>query len=278
MSVLELPTMNEVAPPRGAIRLGVVAFLNAKPLVHGLAKVKGLSIRSAPPSELIDLLTRDEVDLALCSSIDLLTAPFEVSWLGSTPLACDGSTHTVRLFSHRPIDQVSRIHCDGDSHTSIALLRVLLAEYWQHEPELVSLDSGGEIESMLLIGDKVVGPDLGIDQWPVQVDLGDVWKQHTGLPFVFAVWMGRASNADIVQRAGRMIDRQYRLNRHRLHAVIENAAADLGWDPAEAMTYLTQHIRFDFSEREHEGLRTFLNRCVSHGIVTDCCVSHQLSC
>jgi chorismate dehydratase len=278
MSVLELPTLEERAPAQKTIRLGVVEFLNARPLVHGLSGLQGLSIHPAPPSKLIDLLAADEVDLALCSSIDLLTAPFAVSWLASTPLACDGATRTVRVFSRSPIDQVARIHCDGDSHASIALLRVLLAEHWNHDPELVSLDSGGDIEAMLLIGDKVVGPDLGIDHWPVQVDLGDVWKQHTGLPFVFAVWMGRASNADLVQRAGRILDRQFRLNRHRLHAVICDAAAGLGWTHAEARTYLTSHIRFDFGEPEHEGLELFLSRCVEHEIVTNCCERHQLTC
>ena len=47
--------------------------------------------------------------------------------------------------------------------------------------------------AMLLIGDKVVTREprgMGF-----QLDLGAAWKELTGLPFVFAVWMVRGVGA-----------------------------------------------------------------------------------
>jgi chorismate dehydratase len=271
MSVLTPPKPDTTAPPSScsSIRAGVVSFLNARPLVAGLESLSGWSIESAPPSRLLDLLADNQVDLALCSSVDLLTAPFEVAWLASTPLACCGATRTVRLFSHHPIDELRTIHCDTDSHTSVALLRILLLEYWGIEAECVPLDDPRPLEAQLLIGDKVVSADLTPQAWPVQVDLGEAWLAHTGLPFVFAVWMGRSDRARCIERAGRVIDRQLRLNRHRLHELIAREAPALGWSCQDASDYLTAHIRYDFGDPEMAGLMSFLEKCREHGCAPD---------
>ncbi|MDP7028669.1 MAG: menaquinone biosynthesis protein [Phycisphaerales bacterium] len=267
MSVLDMQPMERSKASLSVSRLGVVRFLNARPIVAGLDALAGLSVRPAPPSDLIGLVSERAVDLALCSSVDLLTAPFDVAWLPVAPLGCDGETLTVRVFSRKPLDQVGRIHCDTDSHTSIALLRVLLAEYWKCDPELVPLGSDDDVEATLLIGDKVIGPTGDPAAWPCQVDLGEIWKQHTGLPFVFAVWMGRAEERDRIRRVGRVLDRQLRLNQHRLREIVSKEAGDHGWSRDAARDYLTRHIRYAFTDREREGLQTFLGRCVALGIV-----------
>jgi chorismate dehydratase len=49
------------------------------------------------------------------------------------------------------------------------------------------------LEAVLLIGDKVVDPRRS--GFAYEVDLGGAWRQHTGLPFVFAVWAARAAGA-----------------------------------------------------------------------------------
>ncbi|MCP4759386.1 MAG: menaquinone biosynthesis protein [Planctomycetes bacterium] len=268
MTTLEVQpkTMARLETPDSSVRVGVVSFLNARPLVAGLEQLRNWVIHPAPPSQLIDLVANDEVDLALCSSVDLLTAPFEPAWLASTPLGCCGATQTVRLFTRGPVENVSRIHCDTDSHTSVALLRILLAEYWGISAELVPLGDGNDVEAKMLIGDKVVDGALTRDAWPVQVDLGEAWFDHVGLPFVFAVWMGKASNSRRIQRAGRVIDRQFRLNRTRIGHVVSQAATDLGWSEAAATKYLGSHIRYTFGDREMDGLQAFLARCRTHAV------------
>lgn len=262
---------------RATTRAGVVSFLNARPLVAGLDALAGWSIQLSPPSGLIGLLEADTVDLALCSSVDLLSAPFDVAWLASTPLACRGETQTVRLFAKRDVVDLRTIHCDTDSHTSVALLRILLAEHWNGSAMLVPISDPRPVEAKLLIGDKVVQPNLTAERWPVQEDLGEAWFAHTGLPFVFAVWMGRADRAARIQRAGRVIDRQLRLNQHRLDAIIAREAPLLGWTRSEASEYLTRHIRYDFGPDELAGLMLFLDKCREHGCGNDRAVPAPLT-
>ena len=254
--------------PKSAIRVGAVSFLNTRPLVAGLEHLQRWSIQLAPPSQLVHLLADDEVDLALCSSVDLLTAPFDVAWLASTPLACSGETLTVRLFSKVPIDELTEIHCDTDSHTSIALLKVLCAEHWKIDVECVPLGDS-DASARLLIGDKVVDAQ-GEEGWPVQVDLGQAWKDYSGLPFVFAVWMGRSDRSELIKRAGRVIDHQYRLNRHRLPWIVARESAQHGWASEEAHGYLTEHIQYGFAQPEMDGLMLFLELCRKHRCAPDC--------
>jgi len=254
-------------PELDVARLGVVSFLNTQPIIYGLEGLKGVSMQPAPPSQLIDLLCRDEVDLALCSSVDLLQAPFDPAWLETAPLACDGPTRTVRLFSRRPLDRVTTIHCDTDSHTSVALLRVLLAEHWRIDPDIRPLERVcADVEAMLLIGDKVMRPEFTSDDWPVQIDLGAAWKDLTGLPFVFAVWMGRRDRQELLQRVCRVLDHQLRLNRHRLSEVVAARAGQLGWQSRDAHSYLSSSIRYHMGTAERAGLDAFLRRVRALGI------------
>ena len=106
-------------------------------------------------------------------------------------IGCDGPTLTVRLFAQEPIERTRVLACDPDSHTSVALARIVLAEKFNLKPEFIDLSragSGKGGEARLLIGDKVVCEEpAGFEH---QLDLGAAWKQMTGLPFVFAAWMG----------------------------------------------------------------------------------------
>jgi len=272
MTVLQVEkeTRSDVSCAVPEARVGVVSFLNTQPLIFGLNGLRHWSLHPAPPSTLIDLLARDEVDVALCSSVDLLRAPFEPAWLAGVPLACRGATRTVRLFARRPVEAVDVIHCDPDSHTSIALLQVLLRDLWGVNPTIQPLKSiESDVECMLLIGDKVIAPELTDGTWPVQIDLGEAWESMTGLPFVFAVWMGRNDRLDVMMRAGRIFDRQLRLNQHRLCQVVSATAPDLGWPTDVASEYLSSAIRYRMGPRELEGLHAFLARVRVHGIAPD---------
>ena len=100
------------------IRLGYVKYLNTLPLVQGLSTCVDVDLRAAVPSHLIDMLDRDEIDVGLISLIDAARAGADLALLPVGMIGCDGPTLTVRLFSSVPLDQLTHIHADTDSHTS----------------------------------------------------------------------------------------------------------------------------------------------------------------
>ncbi|MFT3786123.1 MAG: hypothetical protein QM770_08155 [Tepidisphaeraceae bacterium] len=167
------------------LRLACVEFINTKPLIEGLRNDPSLALSLHVPSALADELKSERADVALLPVIDYQRLPGLRIVPGSC-IGCDGPTLTVRLFAHEPFDRVRRVATDPDSHTSVALAHVLFAKRFQTNPEFIDLREARPDDARLLIGDKVIcEAPAGFDH---QLDLGQAWKELTGLPFVFATW------------------------------------------------------------------------------------------
>src|SRR5947209_6566027 len=142
---------------RQTLRVGSVSFLNAKPLIYGLEEADGLDLQLDVPSRLLDGLLEDRFDVALLPIIDYQ----RMAGLRLIPgggIGCDGPTLTVRIFSPVPVERITTLACDTDSHTSVALARVLLAEHLGIRPEFIPLDDPRVTSQTprLLNGDTVV--------------------------------------------------------------------------------------------------------------------------
>src|SRR5258708_34688178 len=172
------------------LRLGSVSYLNGKPLIYGLEHDENVGLRLEVPSRLLAGLREKRFDVALLPVIDYQRLD-GLCLVPSGGIGCDGPTLTVRIFSKKPVEQIRTLACDTDSHTSVALARVVLAAKFGIQPKFIDLVHGDDrpVDARLLIGDKVVCEEPpGFDH---QLDLGFAWKEMTGLPFVFAIWTAR---------------------------------------------------------------------------------------
>jgi len=247
-------------------RLGVVSFLNAKPLIEGLGTVAGVKIIEDVPARLPPMLDEGLVDVALVPVIDLVQGDRYWKIVSDACIASDGETLTVRVFSRVPRDAIRRLHVDADSHTSVALSRVLWSELYSRELEILPFDgsdTAGECEAVLLIGDKVVNNTL-ID-FDVQTDLGSAWKLLTSLPFVFAVWAARR-DYDIAG-LNALLAKARDAGVASAEAIAAVHAPRLNWPVALAKKYLTKRLRFTLGVRERMGLARFFELAGKHGLV-----------
>lgn len=273
--------------PMDPIRVACVQYLNTAPLVEGLGKLEGLTLIPAVPADIAPMVRRGEADVGLASVIDAVGEP-ELAILPAGMIGCDGPTLTVRLFSSVPMAEVSTLCADAHSHTSVALARVLLAESFGVQPEVVpfnaiervaldgksvSQDAEGWPQTLLLIGDKVVIHSPPAVRYPHQLDLGEAWKALTGLPFVYAAWMCREDalldddGRRRVALAAAMLDRQRRHNATRLDWLVRQWAPRARWPVDLAQRYLGELLRYDLGEREREAVATFFELCQKHGIL-----------
>src|SRR5437870_4538763 len=109
-----------------ALRVASVSYLNARPLIHGLGDDGDVDLHLDVPSRLLEGLRRQRFDVALLPVIDYQ----RMEGLRLVPaggIGCDGLTLTVRLFSRVPISEIQTLACDTESHTSVALARIILA-------------------------------------------------------------------------------------------------------------------------------------------------------
>ena len=242
------------------IRLGVVSFINTLPLIDGLEALADVELKFSVPSLLLDQLLDDEVDIALCSSIDYQRSPIDLVALTCGVLGCDGATLTVRLYSSIEINQIKHVYCDTDSHTSIVLMQILLKEIHGITPELIDYNAREHVaenkpiqnpESMLLIGDKVVTDSPTAIEYPHQLDLGAAWFEHTGLPFVFAMWMAKqTTDVNKLLAASAVLDRQRRYNQlDRLEKIVHERAKPRNWPGDLASDYLSNKLAFEFTDQ-----------------------------
>jgi chorismate dehydratase len=264
-----------------AIRLGCVKYLNTLPLIEGLQACKGVAMTSAVPAKLIGMLERDEVDLALASVIDAARSSVEVALVPVGMIGCDGSTMTVRLFSSVPIGQLDEVCADTDSHTSTALLQVILNKKLGKRVRVVEFDARERVavgnagaageewpRAMLLIGDKVVTDSPPAVRYPHQMDLGAAWKELTGRPFVYATWMCRADRVDDprVRVGAALLERQRLHNRTRLDWIVGARAAERHWPEDLAREYLGERLRFEVGAEERGAVEVFLNDAAALGL------------
>jgi chorismate dehydratase len=258
----------QVAAPQRVLRIGSVSYLNAKPLIYGLEHAPDLELALDVPSRLLEGLERGRFDVALLPVIDYQRMPGLVL-VPSGGIGCDGPTLTVRIFSRVPVQHITRLACDTDSHTSVALARVVLAEKYGIRPDFVDVtftgpDTQAECDAQLLIGDKVVCEEpKGFEH---QLDLGGAWKEMTGLPFVFAAWTAR-QGVDLGDLPVRL-DRAKRDGVARARELVDRYAVPRGWPVREATDYLTHYLKFDVGQRQIEAIQLFHRLAGKHQIVT----------
>jgi len=260
------PESHEAKSPR-VQQIGCVGYLNAKPLIEGLEGQADTVVRLDVPSALLDDLEQGEVDIALCPVIDYYRSSQPLIIVPVGCIASDGPTHTVRLFSKTPVESITQVHADTDSHTSIALLRVVLKKSYGITPEVTAFDARRELEdhgqmpqTMLLIGDKVVHSAPSSETYPYQLDLGEAWKKLTGLPFVFAVWMAKKESGlgDLPDR----LDRVRQVNARQIDLIADRHAESHGWDVQQARTYLGKVLSYRVGEEHLRAITRFAQEAV----------------
>lgn len=237
-------------------RLGVVSYLNAKPLIQGLERDPSLDLRFEVPSRLAGLLDDRLVDCALVPVIDLAqpNRPWQI--ISDSCIGCDGETFTVRVFSKVPAPEITRLHVDGDSHTSIALSRVLWKETYGTNLEIIPFDRTEpmhDVQAVLLIGDKVINHNL-VD-FEIETDLGSAWKSLTGLPFVFAAWAA-PKELDASLLAAKL-SRARDVGVQSADLIAADFGPGMGWPVTLAKRYLTARLKFKLGPREKTAMTRF---------------------
>jgi chorismate dehydratase len=248
--------------PQQAVRIGSVSYLNARPLIYGLDEADDLSLTLDVPSRLIDGLQQRLFDIALLPVIDYQRLD-GLRLITAGGIGSDGPTLTVRIFSRVPVEQITTLAVDPDSHTSVALAKIILAESLKIEPRFTDLRTDTNSEARLLIGDKVVCEEpIGFAH---QIDLGQAWKELTGLPFVFAAWTARrdVELGDLPKR----LESAKRLGLQNVEQIVTQHAIPRGWPVALARQYLTKNLIFDIGPRQLEAIRKFHALAAKHGLL-----------
>ncbi len=180
-------------------------------------------------------------------------------------LACRGEVLSVRLFCQKEISHLRRVALDQSSRASAVLLRILLREKYPLDPEFIETPPDLDLmlaraDAALLIGDPV----FRFRQRP-SLDLGQMWRELTGLPFVFAFWAGRRDALPPHLAAALVRAKEEGLR--QIPAIARDHAAQHGGEAAFYQRYLEQHMHFELGEAELAGLREYYRLAQVHSLI-----------
>jgi chorismate dehydratase len=248
------------------IRLGHITYSNCFP-VHAGVLDRGapgwLRVVEGVPSELNRLLGAGEIDVAPCSSIEFARNAGRYRVLPDLVIGSRGAVRSICFLATddpRALDGRT-VAMPTASATSVVLLKVLLRLRWGVRARFVWFDQAREdpfaagADAALFIGDVALREGLH-PSVPHRFDLGEVWHEHTGLPFAFAVWQAAGGSEPALRRlhATLLESRAFGL-RHR-EALAERWAGRFGFAPPFLARYWAD-LSYELDGEMREGLATF---------------------
>ncbi|MDX2727185.1 MULTISPECIES: menaquinone biosynthetic enzyme MqnA/MqnD family protein [Streptomyces] len=260
---------------RSRPRVGHIQFLNCLPLYWGLARtgtLLDLELSKDTPEKLSEQLVRGDLDIGPITLVEYLRNADQLVAFPDIAVGCDGPVMSCVIVSQRPLEELdgARVALGSTSRTSVRLAQLLLAERYEVSPDYYTCppDLGlmmQEADAAVLIGDAALraslhdAPRLGLQVH----DLGQMWKEWTGLPFVFAVWAARkdylATHPAMVNEVHRAFLASRDLSLEEVTKVSETAARWEVFDAELLERYFTT-LDFRFGAAQLEGVREFARR------------------
>ena len=238
------------------IRVGIVNYLNTKPLLYGLERPPindQIELIGAYPAKLAKMLRDDEIDVGL---IPIAVIPQLPSWhiVGNHCIAAEGEIASVCLFSEVPMNQIETIYLDYQSRSSVGLLKWLIKEYWGISPRLIQAkDDSYRTEITGTTAGLVIG-DRALEQRKISTyiyDLGSEWRSITGLPFVFAAWV---STKPLPEDFIKEFDRANAMGLNHIDEIVASTPFEL----YDLRKYYTLHLSYVLDEKKRQGMDRFL--------------------
>ncbi|MEU9123330.1 menaquinone biosynthesis protein [Streptomyces sp. NPDC048506] len=263
-------------------RLGHTGFLDCVPLFWGLARTTALldvDLVADTPDRLARRLLAGDLDIAAVPAVTYLRHSEELLALPGIASGSDGPMMSSVLVSNVGLDELhgATVALAPAGPTSRRLARLLLEERYgvvsryvpgSRDPVFVLRGA----DAAVLFGDSALDAAVSRGRTPAGPrvhDLAGLWREWTGLPFVFAVW---AVRRELARRRPDAVAAAHRgLLAARDLARAENAelaARTARWEPYDAPTlerYFGRALDYSFGPRQVAGLAEFARR-TGHGV------------
>ncbi|PLY03599.1 MAG: futalosine synthase [Desulfuromonas sp.] len=262
-----------------SLKIGHITYANCAPFFHYLAASGFVGeIIKGVPAELNQMLAAGEIDICPASSIEYALHSDDYRILPGHSISSIGPVQSVLLFSDLPLSGLNGvpISITGESATSVALLRVVLQEFYQLDNIICQkIDTIGNADlnanqPLLLIGDRALKARLNKAAAGTVIDLGELWYHFTGLPFVFALWIVKRLVAEERPEEVAEFRSQLDHSRNKAFASLDKLASESpekAWMGVDGLAEYWRHVSYDLDPAHIEGLRCFYLLLEKHGLI-----------
>ncbi len=259
------------------IKLGHIIYSNCFPPHAAIVTQKlafPFKLVEGIPTQLNRLLYEASIDVSPSSSIEYAMNPGRYILLPDLSITSKKKVMSILLESTVPIGDLNNkvVALTTASATSVVLLRILLELRYGVNPGYILYDQGVEdpsdkSDAMLTIGDLAI-QRLATSTYPHRYDLGELWHEFTGLPFVFALWQVN-DRKNIHKELGRLYDILMESKAYGLAHLKELAETYAGRFnlPASVLYDYWNLFSYSFGEEEQKGLLTYYGYAAEIGAI-----------
>lgn len=280
------------------LRIGKIPYANLFPIFYYLetrCNHSGYKFIKGVPSTLNRMLREGRLDISPSSSIEFLRNKDKYSILPFLSVSSSGPVNSILLFSRYQLDDLrgKTIAVSSESETSVVLLKIILNEFLSlrcrfratrrssvrniltYSPAVLLIGDSAMREAKRIRGQNTEhrtqstehraqtvegGREGGSNRSPWIYDLGELWFRHTGLPFVFALWIVRRDSLPykekLIKRLASDLIKARDYISKRLSFITNKAPQNRWMTKGEILNYW-RGISYDFTERHLEALRVF---------------------
>ena len=222
------------------------------------------------------MLFSGQLDVCPSSSIEFAKHPESYLILKDLSISSIGRVKSVYLLSRLPIENLDQqtLGLTGESDTSVNLLKIILHKFYGHRNSFETLristpEALSDFPAILLIGDSALKAGLLRDSSIYTYDLGELWYKHTGLPFVFALWIVREETVLRKRSCVHMLYTQLCAAKQSTCSMFESAAESFTkeWICREDLIDYWRSISYDLTPYHLEGLRVFYQFSTELGLI-----------
>jgi chorismate dehydratase len=222
------------------------------------------------PARSAELLAQDRVDAALVPVICAQTIE-NVRLIGDVCVGARSRVRSVCLVTDgKELSEVKSVALDVSSKTSVVLTKIIFRDFLGFEPTWIDAEPNidkmlSQADAALIIGDPALSnreyrmPNSELN--PQFYDLAELWHQHTGLGFIFAMWMTRRDNIEIDFASARDEGLAH------IDAIAANFAPHIGFSTDEMRRYLTENVVYSIDDSMQRGMELYFELAAKHKLI-----------
>lgn len=259
--------------PHKPLRMGRISYLNVLPIYHPLEAgivPHDYELVAGPPALLNTMMARGELQVSSCSCFEYACRPERYYMVEDLSIGSHGPVMSVLLLSRRPVEALAgqEIYISGESHTSVALLRLLMRERYGVEVSYVTgavtpaLRSANPPVAFLAIGDEALRLRRH-QEYPYSLDLAEAWRNWTGLPFIFGLWVVSRQAAEagwFHEDPGALLRRGRDWGLAHMDVILDLTAYGCPLSREELAFYYTKGLTYRLGGEERQGLELFYEK------------------
>lgn len=263
------------------LRMGKITYINASPVYYGIdhgMHPDWLTLVPDVPAALNHKIKNGEIDLSPISAAYYAMNHQDLLILPDLSISCDGQVLSVICASRYPLDQLSgrKVVFSNESASGASFLKMIFAGRGI-SPEFAVGPVGdlhrvpADTDAVMVIGDAALSQPWE-ERFEYRFDLGALWHEMTGLPFVFALWVVRKAFAEahpeLTAAAHDLLLASRAKGDKHVDEIAEAGRRRLGLSKERIRAYY-DCLACDLDERKIQGMTAFFKGLFDQGILKD---------